>query len=297
VSSILTSGTSAEHRNARKLLVRCWYGRGPNVGMADASLYKSECLSQTSLAAARRPLRSFESYRIWAVFNCGFFPNGSKLWRLAYRFYGKQKLIALGRYPEVSLLDARIGREKARALLKEGRDPSAVRQLERIEAASTGDSFNVVANEYVAKLRREGPQRCDHDQSRMAPGLRTADARLALCTRYSSFEVLAVLRKVEARGRYDTARRLRATIGAVCRYAAATARAEIDPQRRLVKARSRHLPSSRERPSRTARRSARSFALSTASPARSPPAPRSSSWRSCFRVLASCAQRVGPNSI
>ncbi len=84
------------------------------------------------------------------------FPNGSKLWRLAYRFYGKQKLISLGRYPETSLLDARVGREQARALLKEGRDPSAARQLARIEAASTGDTFNVVANEYVAKLRREG---------------------------------------------------------------------------------------------------------------------------------------------
>jgi len=135
------------------------------------------------------------------------FPNGSKLWRLAYHFYGKQKLIALGRYPEVSLLDARIGREKARALLKEGRDPSAVRQLERIEAASTGDSFNVVANEYVAKLRREG--RSDATMTKVEWLLEFARPMLgSLSVReIRPVEVLAVLRKVEARGRYDTARR------------------------------------------------------------------------------------------
>jgi integrase len=175
-----------------------------------------------------RKLSDMGGLQLWV------FPNGSKLWRLAYRFYGKQKLIALGRYPETSLLDARIGREKARALLKEGRDPSAVRQLERIEAASTGDSFNVVANEYVAKLRREG--RSDATMIKVEWLLDFARPMLgSLSVRdIRPVEVLAVLRKVEARGRYDTARRLRSTIGAVCRYAAATARAEIDPTAALV---------------------------------------------------------------
>jgi integrase len=162
------------------------------------------------------------------------FPNGSKLWRLAYRFCGKQKLLALGRYPETSLLDARSGREMARALLKEGRDPSAARQLTRIEAASTGDTFNIVANEYVAKLRREG--RSDATMTKVEWLLDFARPMLgSLSVReIRPVEVLAILRKVELRGRYDTARRLRATIGAVCRYAAATARAEIDPTAALA---------------------------------------------------------------
>jgi integrase len=175
-----------------------------------------------------RKLSDMGGLQLWV------FPNGSKLWRLAYRFYGKQKLLALGRYPETSLLDARAEREKARALLKEGRDPSGARQLARIEAASTGDTFNIVANEYVAKLRREG--RSDATMTKVEWLLDFARPMLgSLSVReIRPVEVLTVLRKVEARGRYDTARRLRSTIGAVCRYAAATARAEIDPTAALA---------------------------------------------------------------
>jgi integrase len=157
------------------------------------------------------------------------FPTGSKLWRLAYRFHGKQKLLAIGKYPDKSLLDARAERERARALLKEGRDPSQVKQLARLVDRTTGDTFDIVANEYVEKLRREGRSEATLvkvvwllDFARPLLGsIRVRDIR--------PVEVLAVLKKVEARGRYDTARRLRSTIGAVCRYAAATARADTDP--------------------------------------------------------------------
>src|SRR5438067_3431592 len=84
------------------------------------------------------------------------FPNGSKLWRYAYRFDGKQKLIAIGRYPDVSLQDARGEREKARELLRGGRDPSHVRAVARLERQFAEDKFSVVAREYLDKLQREG---------------------------------------------------------------------------------------------------------------------------------------------
>jgi hypothetical protein len=84
------------------------------------------------------------------------FPNGSKLWRVAYRFRGKQKLLAIGKYPTLTLQQARTEREKAKALLREGRDPSHAKQLARIEAAAADDTFETIAKEYVAKLRREG---------------------------------------------------------------------------------------------------------------------------------------------
>src|SRR5437868_2908255 len=61
------------------------------------------------------------------------FPNGSKLWRCAYRFGGKQKLLAFGKYPEVSLHEARQERDKARELLRQGRDPSHVKAVTRLE--------------------------------------------------------------------------------------------------------------------------------------------------------------------
>ena len=64
------------------------------------------------------------------------YPNGTKVWRLAYRFGGKQKLFTLGRYPATTLLQARMGRDKAKVLLDEGSDPSHVKKLARIENAA-----------------------------------------------------------------------------------------------------------------------------------------------------------------
>ena len=58
--------------------------------------------------------------------------NGSKLWRWAYRSGGKQKVLALGHYPDISLLDARRARDDARRLLGQGTDPSQARKLERL---------------------------------------------------------------------------------------------------------------------------------------------------------------------
>ncbi len=175
------------------------------------------------VAPKLKKLTDMRGLQLW------LFPNGSKLWRLAYRFRGKQKLIALGRYPDVALQQARAESEKARAVLKEGRDPSQVRQLAKLINATTGDTFEIVAKEYVAKLRREG--RSIATLTKIEWLLDFAHPLLGpLSVReIRPVEVLAVLRKVEARGRYDTARRLRSTIGAVCRYAVATARAEVDP--------------------------------------------------------------------
>lgn len=62
-------------------------------------------------------------------------PNGAKYWRLAYRFAGKQKTLALGVYPDVSLLDARERREAARKLLANGIDPSAAKQEQKAAIA------------------------------------------------------------------------------------------------------------------------------------------------------------------
>jgi hypothetical protein len=68
-------------------------------------------------------------------------PNGSRLWRFAYRVDGKQKQIALGAYPQVTLADARDRREAARKLLANGKDPSLERRLEKIARQVGGNSF------------------------------------------------------------------------------------------------------------------------------------------------------------
>jgi Arm DNA-binding domain len=81
--------------------------------------------------------------------------NGSKLWRFAYRFEGKQKQIALGHYPEVSLAEARERRDASRKLLASGKNPSLERRLEKIARAAGGNTFRDVAEEFLDKQRRE----------------------------------------------------------------------------------------------------------------------------------------------
>lgn len=162
------------------------------------------------------------------------YPNGTKVWRFAYRFGGKQKLFALGRYPATKLLQARMGRDKAKVLLDEGSDPSHVKKLARLESEFPGDSFEIVAKEYLEKLRREG--RAEATMTKLEWLLDFALPVLGplSVSAVRPIEVLAVLRTVEKRGRYDTARRLRSTIGAVFRYAVATARAQVDPTAPLL---------------------------------------------------------------
>ena len=81
--------------------------------------------------------------------------NGSRLWRFAYRFGGKQKQIALGAYPQVTLADARERREAARKLLATGKDPSHERRLDKIARQVGGNTFGEIAEEFLDKLRRE----------------------------------------------------------------------------------------------------------------------------------------------
>lgn len=157
------------------------------------------------------------------------YPHGSKLWRLAYRFGGKQKLLAIGKYPEVSLIDARAARERAKEQLRAGVDPMHRKMLEKIEREFGADSFEAIAKEYIEKLRREGRAKVTIEKVEWVLGFAYPVLGPMSVRSIRPIDVLSVLRKVEGRGRYETARRLRSTIGAVCRYAAATARAETDP--------------------------------------------------------------------
>jgi integrase len=155
-------------------------------------------------------------------------PSGSKLWRLAYRFTGKQKTLALGMYPTIMLAEARNGREEAKKLLARGIDPSAQRRLNKIKA-SAGNTFRAVADELMAKLQREGRASVTLDKKRWLLGFALPAIGGRLVNEITAPELLEVLRTVEARGHYETARRLRSTCGMVFRYAIATSRAERDP--------------------------------------------------------------------
>lgn len=157
-------------------------------------------------------------------------PAGSKLWRIAYRFGGKQKLLAVGPYPTVSLADARARRDEAKALLKRSIDPSEKAKLDRIVAqASRASTFAAIAEELLAKGEREGRAEATLAKSRWLLELVGSDLGNRPIAEITAVEILVPLRRVEARGKHETARRLRSFIGQVFRYAIATARAENDP--------------------------------------------------------------------
>jgi integrase len=157
-------------------------------------------------------------------------PSGARLWRMAYRYAGREKLLALGAYPEVSLKEAREKRDAERARLRSGFDPGEVRKVERLTRANeAATTFKLVAEEYLAL--QGGRKRSDATLTKNRWLLEQAypDLGSRPIGSIRAAEVLAVLRRVEARGRLETANRLRSIIGAVFRYAIATVRAEIDP--------------------------------------------------------------------
>jgi len=81
-------------------------------------------------------------------------PNGSKYWRLRYRFGGKEKMLALGKYPEVSLADARARRDEARKLLANGVDPSENKKAVKVEQEQEAITFEVVARDWHASNQK-----------------------------------------------------------------------------------------------------------------------------------------------
>jgi integrase len=158
------------------------------------------------------------------------FPDGAKRWRMAYRISGAQKTLAIGVYPEVSLKSARDARGAARRTLAEGGDPVQVKRDAKAAKAENGaNTFSAVATELAEKKRRDRKaaatlRKFDWFMSFALPALGSRPVH-----EISAREVLVVLKEVEGRGTYETARKLRTAIGDVFRFAIATARADNDP--------------------------------------------------------------------
>lgn len=161
-------------------------------------------------------------------------PSGGKLWRLKYRLDQREKKLGIGTYPEVSLAEARKRRDHARELIASGRDPSREKQLAKQRAmVSAGNTFGEIAAEFIDKRRREGMASSTADKSEYyisRMGVTFARFPIAEIT---APDVLAVLRRIEVTGNYETARRVLQLAGRVFRYAVATARLASDPTRDL----------------------------------------------------------------
>ncbi|MCU7808554.1 MAG: tyrosine-type recombinase/integrase [Candidatus Thiodiazotropha sp. (ex Semelilucina semeliformis)] len=155
-------------------------------------------------------------------------PKGSRYWRLKYRFKGKEKLLALGVYPDISLKIARDRRDTARTQVALGIDPSEVRKATKA-AQSDADSFEAVAREWWGQ--RE-PNWSKTHSSRILLRL-NKDVFPWIGERpigeITAPELLTVLRRIENRGAVETAHRIHQSCGQIFRYAVATGRAERDP--------------------------------------------------------------------
>ncbi|MGH9437345.1 MAG: tyrosine-type recombinase/integrase [Terriglobia bacterium] len=155
-------------------------------------------------------------------------PNGVRYWRLRYRFADKSKMLSFGAYPEVTLAAARLKRDQARKSLRDGKDPSDVRRLSKLKAKATAaNSFEAVAREWMAR---------QHVAEKTAKKNRWLLETFAFpylgrrpVAEITSRELLDVLRKVEARGKLETAQRLKQKCGQVFRYAILEGKAETDP--------------------------------------------------------------------
>ncbi len=157
-------------------------------------------------------------------------PNGSKLWRIAYRFAGKPRTLSLGAYPAISLAAAREKRETTKGLLANNIDPMDQRRRdEQATEAARANTFSALAAELLDMKRREGKASNTIGKREWLYGFASKELGPRPIRDITAADVLAVLRKVEAQGLIDTAHRLRAGIGEVFRYAIATARADTDP--------------------------------------------------------------------
>lgn len=188
------------------------------MALADTTVRKAK--------ADEKPYKLSDEKGLYLLIN----PNGAKLWRYKYRIDGKEKLLALGAYPDVTLSNAREKRDEARKLLANGQDPSEVKKAQkasRLERAAS--SFEVVARRWHSKgeakwspsYSKKVIQMLERDLFPWIGGKPVADL--------DAPEFLAVARRLEARGLVDAAHRAMQLCGQIMRFAVAEGLASRDP--------------------------------------------------------------------
>ncbi|MBL8225228.1 MAG: tyrosine-type recombinase/integrase [Chromatiales bacterium] len=198
-------------------------------------------LSEVAIRSAKpgaKPYKLFDERGLFLLV-----AGANRWWRFKYRYQGREKLLSLGVYPDVSLKDARQRRDDARRQVASGIDPSAARKALKEAEGSPGDAFEVIAREWMMR-----------SASKWAPGHASKiKRRLELDVfpyigskpigSIGAPELLKVVRRIEERGALETAHRALQNCGQVFRYAIATGRSAQDPTPALRGA----LPPTREK--------------------------------------------------
>ena len=160
--------------------------------------------------------------------------NGSKYWRVKYRFLDKEKVFSLGVWPNISLTDARKIRNEVKIVLKSGQDPNVVKNNillnKQVDQLNT---FKAVADEWLLIKEKEWKQNNFQDVKRAIENHLYPDLGHRPLSEITSAELLLVLKKIEGQGKYEATRRARQKCEAIFRYANLSQRCENNPASNL----------------------------------------------------------------
>jgi integrase len=200
------------------------HGRGLSEVDQQIPQLSMPALSEAKIRGARPKERAYKVFDERGLFML-VTPTGGRLWRFRYRLGGVEKLLTLGGYPDVTLKRAREKRDDARRLVADGIDPSAKRHAER---AAQADTFEAIAREWLELQSRSlAPETMEILGTRLKSFLYPYVGSRPIAS-ITAQELLAALRRIEARGTNETAHRVRSLAGRVFRYAVATGRAQHD---------------------------------------------------------------------
>jgi integrase len=157
-------------------------------------------------------------------------PNGSRYWRLKYRIAGKEKRLALGVYPDVSLAEARAKRDEARRLISEGTDPGAVKQeKKRAAKIAAANSFEAITREWLEHIRSKWSDGHYTYTLRRYEAYVFPEIGNAPIAEINAPTLIAMARKIEAKGTIETTHKVLNSCGQVFRYAIASGLCERNP--------------------------------------------------------------------
>ena len=176
-------------------------------------------------------LPDFESLYLYIT------PSGTKSWRYDYQFNGKRKTLTIGKYPYISLSEARNEKELARQLLAHGKDPSFERKKSALLANVESDNtFKSIASEWHSSKKSTWSKKYANEiisifERDIYPFIGNEPIN-----KIKPLEMLTVLKAIENRGALEIAKKARMRCGEVFRYAIITGRAEVNPTAELSSA-------------------------------------------------------------
>lgn len=173
-----------------------------------------------------KPYKLSDSHGLYLLIN----PNGSKLWRLKYRINGKEKKLALGAYPAISILAARKARDKAQEQIRSDIDPNGAKRQAKVDAQkAASNTFERAAEDYIDFKIKEGKAPSTIEKMQWFLTLFDNDFRKKPISTITSSDVFEQLKRHEDRGRYETTNLLRSFASNVFRRAATTGKCNSDP--------------------------------------------------------------------